>query len=88
MRKIFFVDLFNLFIITLGYMTLISLTLLAFDLFEIKTTGSVFLEALSSITIFKIYSNSIFNGLFTLFLVITIILFLYKAYDLYRKDSK
>ncbi|GEQ05952.1 hypothetical protein OXR01_04575 [Staphylococcus gallinarum] len=88
MRKIFFVDLFNLFIITLGYMTLISLTLLAFDLFEIKTTGSVFLEGLSSITIFKIYSNSIFNGLFTLFLVITIILFLYKAYDLYRKDSK
>ena len=78
MRKIFFVDLFNLFIITLGYMTLISLTLLAFDLFEIKTTGSVFLEGLSSITIFKIYSNSIFNGLFTLFLVITIILFLYK----------
>jgi hypothetical protein len=69
-------------------MTLISLTLLAFDLFEIKTTGSVFLEGLSSITIFKIYSNSIFNGLFTLFLVITIILFLYKAYDLYRKDSK
>ncbi|SUM34942.1 Uncharacterised protein [Staphylococcus gallinarum] len=52
MRKIFFVDLFNLFIITLGYMTLISLTLLAFDLFEIKTTGSVFLEGLSSITIF------------------------------------
>ncbi|WP_436882173.1 hypothetical protein [Staphylococcus gallinarum] len=88
MRKIFFVDLFNLFIITLGYMTLISLTLLAFDLFEIKTTGSVFLEGLSSITIFKIYSNSTFNGLFTLFLVITIILFLYKAYDLYRKDSK
>lgn len=88
MRKIFFVDLFNLFIITLGYMTLISLTLLAFDLFEIKTTGSVFLEGLSSITIFKIYSNSIFNGLFTLFLVITIILFLYKAYDLYRKDRK
>ncbi|RIO99291.1 hypothetical protein BUZ02_12210, partial [Staphylococcus gallinarum] len=77
MRKIFFVDLFNLFIITLGYMTLISLTLLAFDLFEIKTTGSVFLEGLRSITIFKIYSNSIFNGLFTLFLVITIILFLY-----------
>lgn len=87
MRKVFLIDLFNLFIITLGYMTLITLILLAFDLFEIKTTGSVFLESLSAITIFKIYSNSIFNGLFTLFLAITIILFLYKAYDLYRKDK-
>ncbi|MCG7338028.1 hypothetical protein MHZ36_01885 [Staphylococcus sp. ACRSN] len=87
MRKIFLVDLFNLFIITLGYMGLITLTLLAFDLFEIKTTGSVFLEGLSQITVFKIYSNTIFDGLFTLFLTITIILFLYKAFDLYQKDK-
>ncbi|MGO3048749.1 MAG: hypothetical protein ACTIDZ_01780 [Staphylococcus sp.] len=88
MRKLFTHDLFNLFFIAFFYMLLITLTLFVFDIFEVKTTGSVFLETLSSITIFKIFNNTLFNGLFTLFLIISFVLVVYKSLDLYiKKDS-
>ncbi|PKI05081.1 hypothetical protein CW744_07500 [Staphylococcus xylosus] len=86
MRKLFFVDLLNLFLIAVGYMLLITLVLFSFDLFEIETTGSLFLNTLSSATVVSLFSNEIFNGLFTLFLFISILIFLYKAIDLYKQN--
>ncbi|MGW7798894.1 hypothetical protein ACWEW8_07840 [Staphylococcus xylosus] len=86
MRKLFFVDLLNLFLIAVGYMLLITLVLFSFDLFEIETTGSLFLNTLSSATVVSLFSNEIFNGLFTLFLFISVLIFLYKAIDLYKQN--
>ncbi|AID02368.1 hypothetical protein NGB23_04860 [Staphylococcus xylosus] len=86
MRKLFFVDLLNLFLIAVGYMLLITLVLFSFDLFEIETTGSLFLNTLSSATVVSLFSNEIFNGLFTLFFFISVLIFLYKAIDLYKQN--
>ncbi|MBF0812434.1 MULTISPECIES: hypothetical protein [Staphylococcus] len=86
MRKLFLIDLLNLFLIALGYMLLITLVLFSFDLFEIETTGSLFLNALSSATVVSLFNNEIFNGLFTLFLFISILIFVYKALDLYKQN--
>lgn len=86
MRKIFLVDLLNLFFIAIGYMLLITLVLFSFDLFEIETTGSLFLNTLSSATVVSLFNNEIFNGLFTLFFVISVLIFLYKAIDLYKQN--
>ncbi|MDW8797823.1 hypothetical protein NGH74_03820 [Staphylococcus pseudoxylosus] len=86
MRKLFLVDLFNLFLIAVGYMLLITLVLFSFDLFEIETTGSLFLNKLSSATVISLFNNEIFNGLFTLFFVISVLIFLYKAIDLYKQN--
>ena len=86
MRKVFFVDLLNLFLIAVGYMLLITLVLFSFDLFEIETTGSLFLNTLSSATVVSLFSNEIFNGLFTLFFFISVLIFLYKAIDLYKQN--
>lgn len=83
MKKLFLVDLLNLFFIALGYLIIIAILLFSFDLLEIKTTGSVFLIALSQITFVNIFSNSVFNGLFTLFLIISSLIFIYKSIDLY-----
>ncbi|SUM87534.1 Uncharacterised protein [Staphylococcus saprophyticus] len=83
MKKLFLVDLLNLFFIALGYLIIIAILLFSFDLLEIKTTGSVFLIALSQITFVNIFSNSVFNGLFTLFLIIFSLIFIYKSIDLY-----
>lgn len=79
MKKLFLVDLLNLFFIALGYLIIIAILLFSFDLLEIKTTGSVFLITLSQITFVNIFSNSVFNGLFTLFLIISSLIFIYKA---------
>ena len=87
MRRMFLLDLLNLFFIATGYMLMITLILFSFDFLQIQTTGSVFLESLSAITIFQFFSNSIFNGLFTLFLIISFLLFLYKAFELYQKEK-
>lgn len=87
MRKLFFVDLLNLFLIAVGYMLLITLVLFSFDLFEIETTGSLFLNTLSSATVVSLFSNEIFNGLFTLFFFISVLIFLYKAIDLYKQNK-
>lgn len=87
MRKLFFVDLLNLFLIAVGYMLLITLVLFSFDLFEIETTGSLFLNTLSSATVVSLFSNEIFNGLFTLFFFISVLIFLYKAIDLYKQTD-
>ncbi|MDW8565924.1 MULTISPECIES: hypothetical protein [Staphylococcus] len=86
MRKIFLVDLLNLFFIAIGYMLLITLVLFSFDLFEIETTGSLFLNTLSSATVVSLFNNEIFNGLFTLFFFISVLIFLYKAIDLYKQN--
>ncbi|MEN3821540.1 hypothetical protein V8V48_02060 [Staphylococcus xylosus] len=86
MRKLFFVDLLNLFLIAVGYMLLITLVLFSFDLFEIETTGSLFLNTLSSATVVSLFSKEIFNGLFTLFFFISVLIFLYKAIDLYKQN--
>ncbi|MCR1813143.1 hypothetical protein NSA20_05235 [Staphylococcus xylosus] len=86
MRKLFFVDLLNLFLIAVGYMLLITLVLFSFDLFEIETTGSLFLNTLSSATVVSLFSNEIFNGLFTLFFFISVLIFLYKAIYLYKQN--
>ncbi|WP_436966539.1 hypothetical protein [Staphylococcus xylosus] len=86
MRKLFFFDLLNLFLIAVGYMLLITLVLFSFDLFEIETTGSLFLNTLSSATVVSLFSNEIFNGLFTLFFFISVLIFLYKAIDLYKQN--
>ena len=86
MRKLFFVDLLNLLLIAVGYMLLITLVLFSFDLFEIETTGSLFLNTLSSATVVSLFSNEIFNGLFTLFFFISVLIFLYKAIDLYKQN--
>lgn len=86
MRKLFLVDLLNLFLIAVGYMLLITLVLFSFDLFEIETTGSLFLNTLSSATVVSLFSNEIFNGLFTLFFFISVLIFLYKAIDLYKQN--
>lgn len=83
MKKLFLVDLLNLFFIALGYLIIIAILLFSFDLLEIKTTGSVFLIVLSQITFVNIFSNSVFNGLFTLFLIISSLIFIYKSIDLY-----
>lgn len=83
MKKLFLVDLLNLFFIALGYLIIIAILLFSFDLLEIKTTGSVFLITLSQITFVNIFSNSVFNGLFTLFLIISSLIFIYKSIDLY-----
>ncbi|PHK49666.1 hypothetical protein [Staphylococcus edaphicus] len=85
MKKVFLIDLLNLFFIALGYFMLITILLFSFDLFEIKTTGSVFLVTLSQMTFINIFNHSIFNGLFTLFLAISFILFIYKSIDLYMQ---
>ncbi|OEK66068.1 hypothetical protein AST01_11655 [Staphylococcus equorum] len=87
MKKIFVSDILNLFVIALIYMIFITLILFSLDLFEIKTSGSIFLEKLSSITIFQIFRNTLFNGLFTLFLFITFSLLLFKSIDLYAKQK-
>ncbi|MEQ6961216.1 hypothetical protein [Staphylococcus cohnii] len=87
MRRMFLLDLLNLFFIATGYMLMITLILFSFDFLQIQTTGSVFLESLSAITIFQFFSNPIFNGLFTLFLIISSLLFLYKAFELYQKEK-
>ncbi|WP_426704263.1 hypothetical protein [Staphylococcus shinii] len=86
MRKIFLVDLLNLFFIAIGYMLLITLVLFSFDLFEIETTGSLFLNTLSSATVVSLFNNEIFNVLFTLFFFISVLIFLYKAIDLYKQN--
>lgn len=83
MKKLFLADLLNLFFIALGYLIIIAILLFSFDLLEIKTTGSVFLITLSQITFVNIFSNSVFNGLFTLFLIISSLIFIYKSIDLY-----
>lgn len=83
MKKLFLVDLLNLFFIALGYLIIIAILLFSFDLLEIKTTGSVFLITLSQITFVNIFSNSVFNGLFTLFLIISSLIFIYKSIALY-----
>lgn len=87
MKKIFVSDILNLFVIALLYMIFITLILFSLDLFEIKTSGSIFLEKLSSITIFQIFRNTLFNGLFTLFLFITCSILLFKSIDLYAKQK-
>ncbi|OEK68993.1 hypothetical protein AST00_01755 [Staphylococcus equorum] len=87
MKKIFVSDILNLFVIALIYMIFITLILFSLDLFEIKTSGSIFLEKLSSITIFQIFRNTLFNGLFTLFLFITFSILLFKSIDLYAKQK-
>jgi hypothetical protein len=87
MRRMFLLDLLNLFFIAVGYMLMITLILLSFDFLQIKTTGSVFLESLSSVTIFQFFSNPIFNGLFTLFLIVSSLIFLCKAFELYQKNK-
>lgn len=87
MKKLFLVDLLNLFLVALGYLIIIAILLFSFDLLEIKTTGSVFLIALSQMTFINIFSNSVFNGLFTLFLIISCLLFIYKSIDLYLKSK-
>lgn len=87
MKKIFLFDILNLFVMALIYMVFITLILFSLDLFEIKTSGSIFLEKLSSITIFQIFKNTLFNGLFTLFLLITCSIPLFKSIDLYAKQK-
>lgn len=87
MKKILLSDILNLFVITLIYMVFITLILFSLDLFEIQTTGSIFLEKLSSITIFQIFRNTLFNGLFTLFLFITCSILIFKSIDLYANQK-
>lgn len=87
MKKILLSDILNLFVIALIYMVFITLILFSLDLFEIQTTGSIFLEKLSSITIFQIFKNTLFNGLFTLFLFITCSILIFKSIDLYAKQK-
>jgi len=87
MKKILLSDILNLFVIALIYMVFITLILFSLDLFEIQTTGSIFLEKLSSITIFQIFRNTLFNGLFTLFLFITCSILIFKSIDLYSKQK-
>ncbi|PTE91373.1 hypothetical protein BUY89_11550 [Staphylococcus equorum] len=87
MKKILLSDILNLFVIALIYMVFITLILFSLDLFEIQTTGSIFLEKLSSITIFQIFRNTLFNGLFTLFLFITCSILIFKSIDLYAKQK-
>jgi len=68
MRRMFLLDLLNLFFIATGYMLMITLILFSFDFLQIQTTGSVFLESLSAITIFQSYFqwiiHFVFNHLF------------------------
>ncbi|PNZ07181.1 hypothetical protein CD144_07660 [Staphylococcus equorum subsp. linens] len=87
MKKILLSDILNLFVIALIYMVFITLILFSLDLFEIQTTGSIFLEKLSSITIFQIFRNTLFNGLFTLFLFITCSILIFKSIDLYANQK-
>ncbi len=87
MKKILLSDILNLFVIALIYMLFITLILFSLDLFEIQTTGSIFLEKLSSITIFQIFRNTLFNGLFTLFLFITCSILIFKSIDLYANQK-
>ena len=87
MKKILLSDILNLFVIALIYMVFITLMLFSLDLFEIQTTGSIFLEKLSSITIFQIFRNTLFNGLFTLFLFITCSILIFKSIDLYANQN-
>lgn len=87
MKKIILSDILNLFVIALIYMVFITLILFSLDLFEIQTTGSIFLEKLSSITIFQIFRNTLFNGLFTLFLFITCSILIFKSIDLYANQK-
>lgn len=87
MRKTFLFDLLSLFFIAIGYMLIITLILFSFDFLEIQTTGSSFLETLSTITIFQFFNHDIFNGLFTLFLIVSFLLFLYKTIELYQKNK-
>src|SRR5699024_12291884 len=84
MRKTFLFDLLSLFFIAIGYMLIITLILFSFDFLEIQTTGSSFLETLSTITIFQIFNHDIFNGLFTLFLFVSLLLFFYIIIYLYH----
>ncbi|ANR69000.1 hypothetical protein BUY76_00180 [Staphylococcus equorum] len=87
MKKLLLSDILNLFVIALIYMVFITLILFSLDLFEIQTTGSIFLEKLSSITIFQIFRNTLFNGLFTLFLFITCSILIFKSIDLYANQK-
>lgn len=87
MKKILLSDILNLFVIALIYMVFITLILFSLDLFEIQTTGSIFLEKLSSITIFQIFRNTLFNGLFTLFLFITCSILIFKSIGLYANQK-
>lgn len=87
MKKILLSDILNLFVIALIYMVFITLILFSLDLFEIQTNGSIFLEKLSSITIFQIFRNTLFNGLFTLFLFITCSILIFKSIDLYANQK-
>ncbi|RIM03623.1 hypothetical protein BUY80_05235 [Staphylococcus equorum] len=87
MKKILLSDILNLFVIALIYMVFITLILFSLDLFEIQTTGSIFLEKLSSITIFQIFRHTLFNGLFTLFLFITCSILIFKSIDLYANQK-
>lgn len=87
MKKILLSDILNLFVIALIYMVFITLILFSLDLFEIQTTGSIFLEKLSSITIFQIFRNTLFNGLFTLCLFITCSILIFKSIDLYANQK-
>ncbi len=87
MKKLLLSDILNLFVIALIYMVFITLILFSLDLFEIQTTGSIFLEKLSSITIFQIFKNTLFNGLFTLFLFITCSILIFKSIDLYANQK-
>ncbi|PTE44387.1 hypothetical protein BUY79_11510 [Staphylococcus equorum] len=87
MKKILLSDILNLFVIALIYMVFITLILFSLDLFEIQTTGSIFLEKLSAITIFQIFKNTLFNGLFTLFLFITCSILIFKSIDLYANQN-
>ncbi|MBO1920031.1 hypothetical protein J4710_09945 [Staphylococcus xylosus] len=63
-------------LIAVGYMLLITLVLL-FDLFEIETIGSLFLNTLSSATVVSLFKQRDINGLFTLFFFISVLIFLY-----------
>lgn len=87
MKKILLSNILNLFVIALIYIVFITLILFSLDLFEIQTTSSIFLEKLSSITIFQIFRNTLFNGLFTLFLFITCSILIFKSIDLYANQK-
>ena len=86
MSKQIFFDIVNLCTIGLLYLLLIVLTLFTLDFFNMHTTGSLFLSSLSSITVIQIFNHAEFNGLLTLFALITVIVIACKSIHLYTME--
>lgn len=83
MSKQIFLDIVNLCSIGLFYLLLIVLTLFTLDYFNMHTSGSLFLLSLSYMTVIQIFNHAEFNGLLTLFSLVTVVVIACKSIHLY-----